>query len=114
MAMKKLTQEGTILFSQKMLSKLSRDAVIKTPGIIGLTTKNAHKRATPQILTKVSEAHEGIEIIPETNNINLYVVCLNGMNIRQVCYDAQANVSYKIRSNLGIDVKVNVIVQNIG
>lgn len=107
------TSMGSIHVSPRAISTIAYHAVVRSYGVVGMTSKNLVNGISKVM---VNDPSTGVEVRFQEDliNIDLYIIVEYGTRIKSVASSVANNVRYQVEKALGLPVnEVNVHVQGI-
>jgi uncharacterized alkaline shock family protein YloU len=103
------THLGRIEISPAAVSSLANHAVLKSYGVVGMSSRNL-----AQLLSRDSKRGVRVNIAGDEIIIDLYVIVEYGTRISEVAQNIMENVKFIVEKALGVPVaQVNVHVQGL-
>ena len=103
------THLGRIEISPAAVASLANHAVLKSYGVVGMSSRNLAQLLSRDSKRGVRVSVEGSEI-----SIDLYVIIEYGTRISEVAHNIMENVKFAVEKALGVAVaQVNVHVQGL-
>jgi len=103
------THLGRIEISPAAVASLANHAVLKSYGVVGMSSRNLAQLLSRDSKRGVRVSVEGSEI-----SIDLYVIIEYGTRISEVAHNIMENVRFAVEKALGVAVaQVNVHVQGL-
>ena len=103
------THLGKIEISPAAVASLANHAVLKSYGVVGMSSRNL-----AQILSRDSKRGVKVQIEDSEIIIDLYVIVEYGTRISEVAHNIMENVKFAVEKALGVPVaQVNVHVQGL-
>lgn len=105
---------GTILISEKVITKLAAQSASETYGIVGLAAQNVKDGIFELLRVENNTKGVSVRINGDKIEVDLTVIMEYGVRIAIVAGNIIDKVKYNIESNTNLSVEsVNVIVQGI-
>ena len=108
------TGMGEITINTDVIATYAGSVAVECFGIVGMAAVNM-KDGLVKLLKKDSLKH-GINVTLNENKISLdyHVIVANGVSIRAVSDNLNANVKYKVEAFTGIEVEnINILVEGV-
>lgn len=103
------TRLGKIEISPTAVASLASHAVLKSYGVVGMSSRNL-----AQLLHRDSKRGVKVRIEDDEIMIDLYVIIEYGTRISEVAHNIMENVKFAVEKALGVPVaEVNVYVQGL-
>jgi len=103
------TRLGKIEISPAAVASLASHAVLKSYGVVGMSSRNL-----AQLLNRDSKRGVKVRIEDDEIMIDLYVIIEYGTRISEVAHNIMENVKFAVEKALGVPVaEVNVYVQGL-
>lgn len=107
------TSMGSIHVSPRAISTIAYHAVVRSYGVVGMTSKNLVNGISKVM---VNDPSTGVEVRFQEDliNIDLHIIVEYGTRIKSVASSVANNVRYQVEKALGLPVnEINVHVQGI-
>jgi uncharacterized alkaline shock family protein YloU len=103
------THLGKIEISPTAVASLANHAVLKSYGVVGMSSRNL-----AQLLSRDSKRGVRVRVENGEITIDLYVIIEYGTRISEVAHNIMENVNFAVEKALGVPVaQVNVHVQGL-
>jgi len=103
------THLGKIEISPAAVASLANHAVLKSYGVVGMSSRNL-----AQLLNRDSKRGVRVRVEDGEVTIDLYVIIEYGTRISEVAHNIMENVNFAVEKALGVPVaQVNVHVQGL-
>lgn len=103
------TRLGKIEISPTAVASLASHAVLKSYGVVGMSSRNL-----AQLLHRDSKRGVQVRIEDDEIMVDLYVIIEYGTRISEVAHNIMENVKFAVEKALGVPVaEVNVYVQGL-
>ncbi len=103
------TRLGKIEISPAAVASLASHAVLKSYGVVGMSSRNL-----AQLLNRDSKRGVQVRIEDDEIMIDLYVIVEYGTRISEVAHNIMENVKFAVEKALGVPLaEVNVYVQGL-
>ncbi len=104
---------GDIQISKQAIATIAYQAVQRSYGVVGLSSKNIADELAHAI---VKDPTHGIDVEYKNNqiNIDIYIIIEYGTRIKSVAASVANTVRYQVESSLGLPVnEINIHVQGL-